>query len=340
MREGDDVVTRIDVSWSEEWNGTEQKRLCRIDGDRLFIESAPARSIVFPGKTHFRRIVWEKGEITPVISGARSTYILGHSQAEQDRLIRQATLLAATTERLFCAAGIGAGQRVLDIGSGLGDVSMIAARLVGSSGDVVGLERDAGYIARANERVTAAGFRNVRFIQADLHAIEIDGGFDAAVGRLVLNCLPDPVPALQSVSRLVVPGGIVAFQEGWWGPTLAVAARLPLWSHLLHAIHDVLMRSGMSAERGLDLCRAFQEAGLGTPSMHLEMPLATDSSIAQLETDLLRTLLFAAEQHGISVAALGNLDTLPDRIHAEAVAANSVTGFLAMVSAWSRKTVS
>ena len=75
-------------------------------------------------------------------------------------------------------------------------------------------------------------------------------------------------------------------------------------------------------------------------SLRFEMPLATDSSIAQLETDLLRTLLFAAEQHGISVAALGNLDTLPDRIHAEAVAANSVTGFLAMVSAWSRKTVS
>jgi len=58
--EGQDFITRVDVSWNEEWNGTEQRRHFRIDGDRLFIESAPAPSIVFPGKTDFRRIVWER----------------------------------------------------------------------------------------------------------------------------------------------------------------------------------------------------------------------------------------------------------------------------------------
>jgi len=45
---------------NEEWNGTEQRRHFRIEGDKLFIESAPAPSIVFPGKTDFRRIVWEQ----------------------------------------------------------------------------------------------------------------------------------------------------------------------------------------------------------------------------------------------------------------------------------------
>jgi hypothetical protein len=58
--EGQDFITRVDVSWNEEWNGTEQRRHFRIDGDRLFIESAPAPSIVFPGKIDFRRIVWER----------------------------------------------------------------------------------------------------------------------------------------------------------------------------------------------------------------------------------------------------------------------------------------
>jgi hypothetical protein len=43
-----------------EWNGTEQRRHFRIEGDKLFIESVPAPSIVFPGKTDFRRIVWER----------------------------------------------------------------------------------------------------------------------------------------------------------------------------------------------------------------------------------------------------------------------------------------
>lgn len=56
--EGNDFITRVDVSWNEEWNGTEQRRHFRLDGDTLFIETAPAPSIVFPGKTDFRRIVW------------------------------------------------------------------------------------------------------------------------------------------------------------------------------------------------------------------------------------------------------------------------------------------
>lgn len=58
--EGDDFVTVVDVSWNEEWNGTEQRRHFRIEGDKLFVESAPAPSILFPGKTDFRRIVWER----------------------------------------------------------------------------------------------------------------------------------------------------------------------------------------------------------------------------------------------------------------------------------------
>ena len=60
--EGNDFITRVEVSWNEEWNGTEQRRHFRIEGNKLFIETAPAPSIVFPGKTDFRRIVWERDE--------------------------------------------------------------------------------------------------------------------------------------------------------------------------------------------------------------------------------------------------------------------------------------
>jgi len=58
--EENDFITTVEVSWNEEWNGTEQRRHFRIFGDKLFIESAPAPSILFPGKTDFRRIVWER----------------------------------------------------------------------------------------------------------------------------------------------------------------------------------------------------------------------------------------------------------------------------------------
>jgi hypothetical protein len=57
--QGNDFVTAVDVSWKE-WNGTEQRRHFRLQGDKLFIESAPGPSILFPGKVDFRRIVWQR----------------------------------------------------------------------------------------------------------------------------------------------------------------------------------------------------------------------------------------------------------------------------------------
>src|SRR5437899_4844413 len=96
-------------------------------------------------------------------SSPTSDYALGNTDAEYERLIRQAARVAPTTERLFCQAGIGPGQRVLDIGCGVGDVAMLAARLVDPSGKVVGVERDANSIAGARARVTEVGLHIVRY---------------------------------------------------------------------------------------------------------------------------------------------------------------------------------
>src|SRR5579863_2368517 len=98
-------------------------------------------------------------------SGPAPPYSLGSTDAEHERLIWQASRLAPLTERLFREAGIGPGQRVLDLGSGVGDVAMLVARLVGPSGEVVGIERDPRSIARARVRVAEAGLHNVSFIQ-------------------------------------------------------------------------------------------------------------------------------------------------------------------------------
>ena len=60
--EGHDLITSVEVSWNEEWNGTEQRRHFRIQGNKLFIETAQGPSIVFPGRTEIRRIVWERAK--------------------------------------------------------------------------------------------------------------------------------------------------------------------------------------------------------------------------------------------------------------------------------------
>lgn len=58
--EGDQLVTTVEASWNEAWNGTQQRRRFRIEGNRLFIESEPAHSLLYPGTVDFRRIVWER----------------------------------------------------------------------------------------------------------------------------------------------------------------------------------------------------------------------------------------------------------------------------------------
>src|SRR5260370_39884356 len=98
-------------------------------------------------------------------SHSHADYALGNTDAEHERLIWQGARVAPITERLFREAGIGPGQRVLDLGSGVGDVAILAARLVGPSGEVVGIERDLRSIARARARVAEAGRRNVSFTQ-------------------------------------------------------------------------------------------------------------------------------------------------------------------------------
>ena len=264
-------------------------------------------------------------------------YVLGYGDAEHDRLIRQATLIAPLTERFFRDAGIAAGQRVLDLGSGMGDVAMAAARVVGPSGEVVGLERDAKSIARASARVAAAGFRNVRFIQADLNDVLSDEPFDAGVGRFILMFLPDPRAVMRSAGRLIVPGGILAFQEVSWIPFLALGARLPLWSRVLAAIHETLLCSGANPEMGFDLYRLFQDVGFSAPHMHLDMPLGSDARFTAIIADVLRSVRPVADHHRIPLGELGTFDTLPERIQAEIAAANTVVGIVPIVSAWSRK---
>src|SRR6266581_6146422 len=125
-----------------------------------------------------------------ITNGSASPYALGSTDAEHERLIRQAARLAPLTERLFRDAGISPGQRVLDLGSGVGDVAMLAARLVGPSGEVMGAERDARSIARARARVAEAGLHNVSFTQSDVSQITDRKPFDAAVGRFILMWLP------------------------------------------------------------------------------------------------------------------------------------------------------
>lgn len=266
-----------------------------------------------------------------------SNYALGNTDAEHGRLMRQAARLAPLTERLFREAGIGRGQRVLDLGSGVGDVAMLAARLVGPSGEVVGVERDPRSIARARARLADADLHNVSFTQCNASQVPSDKPFDAAVGRLILEFLPDPVAVLRSVSQLVRPGGVLAFHEPCWAPALAITAHLPLWSAAVSLQCETLKRSGANTEMGLALYRTFQEAGLPAPTVSLELPLGSDPDFIRWIYDVLCSLRPQIEQFNLPIEKLGDFEELPRRLQSEVERSKTVVSWMGMVGAWSHK---
>jgi ubiquinone/menaquinone biosynthesis C-methylase UbiE len=263
-------------------------------------------------------------------------YPLGHTDAEHERLIRQAARVAPITERFFREAGIGTGQRVLDLGSGVGDVAMLVARMVGPSGQVVAVERDRNSIAKANARVTESGFHNVSFNESNVNEILDEKPFDAAVGRFILMYLPDPVATLRSVSQIVRLGGVIVFQEPTWVPVLAHLASLPLWFATASLI-DKTMRTSANHDMGTDLYHTFVEAGLPAPTMRTELPVGKEPYLAQWCYDTLCSLRPQIEHLHLPIESLGSLDTLVRRLQAEVAGSKTVACWFASVGAWCRK---
>src|SRR4051812_31093531 len=140
-------------------------------------------------------------------------YALGHSSGELDRLNAQARLIGPFTRRFFSEAGVKSGMRVLDVGSGGGDVAFLARELVGSNGEVVGVDRSEIGIAAAKSRAAALGLQNLTFHVGDPSEMAFDRPFDAVIGRYVLMFQPDPAAMLRGLTKSVRSGGVVVFHE-------------------------------------------------------------------------------------------------------------------------------
>lgn len=140
-------------------------------------------------------------------------YILGHSEAELARLEHQAQIFGDDTRDMLRRAGIAPGMRVLDIGCGVGDVSMIAAEMVGPAGRVLGIDNAAAALPSARARAAHAGFGWLEFEEANIYAYRTEEAYDAVVGRFILMHVPDPVAVIKTAIRFSKPKAIIAFIE-------------------------------------------------------------------------------------------------------------------------------
>ncbi|QNP74694.1 class I SAM-dependent methyltransferase [Streptomyces roseirectus] len=195
-------------------------------------------------------------------------YLLGHSDSEHHRLTLQDRAVSPFTERTLRAAGVRPGMRVLDIGSGLGYVSLLAAGLVGPGGHVVGIERDPGSVGKARLLAREAGFADsVRYEVADLAGFTSPEKFDVLVGRYILMYLPDPASALRRLTSLLAPGGIVVMHEMDFTNTSPTRPPLPEWDQYYALWPEPFLATGAVPDFGPRLAGTFLDAGLGHPEV-------------------------------------------------------------------------
>jgi SAM-dependent methyltransferase len=115
--------------------------------------------------------------------------------------------LRAHNERLRAAAGVHAGERVLDVGCGAGQTTREAARAA-APGEVLGIDVSAPALERARELAAAEDLRNVSFELGDVqtHAFEA-GRFDVAISRFGVMFFSDPIAAFGNIARALRPDG-------------------------------------------------------------------------------------------------------------------------------------
>lgn len=272
---------------------------------------------------------------------ADPAYALPRSEQEYDRLSRQAAFLRGTTERLFHAAGLAPGSRVLDVGCGVGDVTLLAAEIAGPGGQVVGVDIDGAAVQIARGRAQALGLHQVTFIEGDLLTVDLAEGFDAAVGRLVLMYRADPAETLRRIAAHVRPGGLVAFQELDLDPATS-ARSLPdetLWSETGRVVIETFARAGMQVRMGRQLFGAFLAAGLPTPMMCDEALVGGGPEFGGYAwlAGVARSLAPVMAKLAVAEPEQLGLDTLADRLRDDTIANGAVVWTPSLVGAYTRK---
>ncbi|NEU95408.1 class I SAM-dependent methyltransferase [Bradyrhizobium uaiense] len=272
-------------------------------------------------------------------SGYDPNYVMGRSTAETDRLRRQSQLYDASTWQLLKEAGLSPGMKVLDVGSGAGNVSFIAAGLVGESGAVVGVDSNPAIVEEAASTARSLGLNQVSFRAGDINTIALERDFDAVIGRLVLIYVKDPAALLRQLLGHVKPGGIVAFQDLDWGEGPIAIPPSPLLSQAWGFVKEMFARAGLNNRMGLSLHGAFVASGLPAPRMSLFAPAGGGADFDGYDymASGLRSNLPHIVKLGIATEADLALDSFAERLRAEVVALQGVFALPTFVGAWSRK---
>ena len=141
-------------------------------------------------------------------TGRRLAHLLGYREEWLIGLPESSIVSFAGTGNLFSLGALKTGDKVVDIGSGAGFDSLIAARMVAPDGQVVGIDMTLPMIEKAKSAAQETGISNVKFRQGYAETLPVEDGWaDIVISNDVLNLIPDKSAELQGMARILKPGG-------------------------------------------------------------------------------------------------------------------------------------
>lgn len=141
-------------------------------------------------------------------TGRRLAAILAYED-EWLNAVPEATIASfAGTGNPFSLGRLGPGENVVDVGCGAGIDSIIAARMVGTTGSVIGVDMTPAMVEKAREGAKEAEVHNVKFRQGLAESLPVaDTWADVVISNGVLNLFPDKLAGLEEMARVLKPGG-------------------------------------------------------------------------------------------------------------------------------------
>jgi ubiquinone/menaquinone biosynthesis C-methylase UbiE len=247
-------------------------------------------------------------------------------------------MLRPITERLLVSAGVESGMRVLDIGCGPGDVSMLIADRVGPTGHVIGIDSSAEAIDAARLRCVESGRSNVEFLVGGLDTYDATTMFDAAVCRYVLIHQAEPSEFLRSAGRLVRPGGVIALHEMDITRGIQSYPRVPHLHEIYDAVVGAFLRAGTAFDVGGRLVRVFADAGLPPPKLFSQtiVERGEDTVLLRWMTELAREVCPQLFADGTEGEIQAQIDAMSDLMQHAASEMNSQIEFVPQTCAWTR----
>jgi ubiquinone/menaquinone biosynthesis C-methylase UbiE len=263
-------------------------------------------------------------------------YLMGRTSAETERLQIQARVLAPHSAHLLRLAGITRGMRVLDVGCGAGDVSMLLAELVGPHGTVTGIDMNPAVLEVARARAAAAGLSNISYLHADLTGLRLDEQADALIGRLILFHLKEPAATIRALSRLVRPGGLVTFQEF----NITRSRTVPptrLATDCVDWIISAFRAAGITLDLGEHLASILRDADLTVLGAANAGSAGTaESPMPEYLANTLRSVLPVVLAHGQVTETQVDIETLAERLRHEFKEAGAAFWSPELGAAWAR----